>query len=102
MNDFIIASGDSRGEFTVQKTWTDEEVTKAMNAGADRVLDDEGTGLSDRDRDLINLVVNAQGYVLDHPDATLDDVIEATYTDVDRRAYGGMSLPDIVRGWLDG
>jgi hypothetical protein len=72
------------------KTYTEEEVSKAVNAGIDLVRDEVGD--SERDSDLLNLAVNAVMTLLEHPGEglTLDDVIESNYE----------SSPDEVRGWF--
>lgn len=62
-------------------------VRDTVNAGADLVID--WLSLSDRDNDLINLVVNASVYVAERGDATMEDVIRTNY-DED---------PDDVRAW---
>lgn len=61
--------------------YTTEQVSAALNAAADSVLvaieaPDEGV------RDAINLVVNATMTMLDHPDASLEDVVASNYGDV--------------------
>lgn len=70
-----------------KKTWTRDEVGKAMNAGADLVLDDFDSG--DRDRDFANAIVNAAMGVLDNPEVTMTEVIKESYSDP----------PDEVRSW---
>jgi hypothetical protein len=67
-----------------------EEVSRAVNAGADLVRDGLPTG--DRDSDLLNLVVNAALTLLDEPGLDLDEVI--------RRCYE--VEPAVVRGWWGG
>ncbi len=56
-----------------------EQVLAALNAAADDILDavdapDEGL------RDGLNLLVNAAGYHLDHPNAELADVVADNYS----------------------
>ena len=65
-----------------QRTYTRDEVTGAVNKGADLMLDDEGifpreTSDSIRVRNIVDLVANAALHLLDNPGARLDDVIEA-------------------------
>lgn len=96
--------------------WTRDQISAALNAGADMVLDDDdlfGMETSDsiRMRSLIDLVVNAIGTVLDDPDVTLDDVILASYQptvyDDDGSeispgdpGYDAAAVTE-VRGWVD-
>jgi hypothetical protein len=70
--------------------YTREQVSEAVNAGADLVRDD--LDLGDCDTDLINLLVNAALTLLDEPGLSLDDVI--------RRCYE--TEPAEVRGWWSG
>ncbi len=67
-----------------QRTYTRDEVTGAVNKGADLMLDDEGifpreTSDSIRVRNIVDLVANAALHLLDNPGARLDDVIEANW-----------------------
>lgn len=71
-------------------TYTRNQVSEAVNAGADLVTSDIGDG--ERDTDLVNLVVNAIMTVLDSPDVSLDDVIESNYS----------VSPEEVRSWWSG
>ncbi|MEV8022470.1 hypothetical protein AB0O76_40495 [Streptomyces sp. NPDC086554] len=70
--------------------WTREDISNAVNNGADLVAD-ELTG-SERDTDLMNMVVNAVMTLLDNPHYTLDEVITECY-DED---------PEEVRSWWSG
>lgn len=70
-------------------SYTRDRITTAVNAGADLVMDN--LELGDRDRDLLNLVVNAALSLLDAPAMTLDDVIEENYE----------TSPSELRGWWD-
>lgn len=70
--------------------YTREQVSEAVNAGADLVRD--GLDAGDRDIDLINLIVNAALTLLGEPGLSLDDVIRRCY-DTD---------PAEVRGWWSG
>jgi hypothetical protein len=52
---------------------------QVLNRAADRVIEEmswEGT----REQDAINLVVNVLGEMLDRPDATVEQVMEANYS----------------------
>jgi hypothetical protein len=65
-------------------TFTYGQVSAALNSTADAIRDqenpdgweDSGTILMD---DTLNLMVNATGYLLVHPDADLDTIIVASY-----------------------
>ena len=62
------------------RTFTRDEVSTAVNAGVQLALDDNELSLSDRDYDLVNLIVNAALSMLDDPPpASLDEVIERNY-----------------------
>ncbi|MGW2864316.1 hypothetical protein [Streptomyces sp. NPDC001205] len=69
--------------------WTREDISKAVNNGADLVGDELG---SERDTDLLNMVVNAVLTLLENPHYTLDEVITECY-DED---------PEEVRSWWTG
>jgi hypothetical protein len=73
----------------VSETYSRDEISHAVNAGADLVLTEFDLG--DRDMDVLNLVVNAALTVLDKPDATMNDVAECCYSE---------SL-DEIRAWWD-
>ncbi|MGP4112949.1 hypothetical protein ACTWP5_18815 [Streptomyces sp. 4N509B] len=73
----------------MSETYSREEISQAVNTGADLVLMEFDLG--DRDTDLLALVINAALTVLDVPEATMNDVVESCY---------GESLDDI-RGWWD-
>ncbi|MEH6373672.1 hypothetical protein V7793_04830 [Streptomyces sp. KLMMK] len=70
--------------------WTREDISNAVNNGVDLVVD-ELTG-SERDSDLMNMVVNAVMTLLENPHYTLDEVITECY-DED---------PEEVRSWWSG
>jgi hypothetical protein len=77
------------------RLYTREEISAALNKGADMVLGRDGddyceTSATIRDADLVNLTVNAIGEILDDPDISLDDVIGAAYS----------TDPEEVRGWV--
>jgi hypothetical protein len=61
---------------------------QAVNDTADRVIEEMGWD-DTRERDAINLMVNVLGELLDHPDITVEEVMEANYS-------GGA---DEVRSW---
>ncbi|WP_327377648.1 hypothetical protein OG393_29090 [Streptomyces sp. NBC_01216] len=70
--------------------WTREDISNAVNNGVDLVAD-ELAG-SERDADLMNMVVNAAMTLLENPHYTLDEVIQECY-DED---------PEEVRSWWSG
>lgn len=71
-------------EANSERTFTKDEVMTAVNAGADLITGDKDIYLSEQDGDLINLIVNAIGSMLDeNPPASLDEVIERNYADDD-------------------
>jgi hypothetical protein len=57
--------------------FTSEQVMRAANEGADLIL--EGFDVTDREIDLVNLVVNAISSCLKNPNATLSDVASENY-----------------------
>ncbi|MEU2366190.1 hypothetical protein ABZ616_36520 [Streptomyces noursei] len=69
--------------------WTREDISNAVNNGVDLVNDELG---SERDTDLMNIVVNAVMTLLENPHYTLDEVIQECY-DED---------PEEVRSWWTG
>ncbi|WP_205327050.1 hypothetical protein [Glycomyces sp. YM15] len=71
-------------------SYTRDQVSTAVNAGADTIKD--ALELGERDADLINLIVNAALTCLDRPDASFDDVVNENY---------GETTPEDVRGWWD-
>jgi hypothetical protein len=64
--------------------YTREQVSAAVNGAADLLPehDYEDTGTIAQD-DAVNLVVNAALYLLDHPGASVDEVIAAQYASVE-------------------
>lgn len=120
------------GDHEPERTYTRDEVLTAINAGAQLVQDDDGISLGGRDTDLVNLVVNAAGSMLDDPPpASVDEVVERCYdpdpdpecticgdevTENDDGSYAHRSPPqpedehepavrspgDVVRGWISG
>jgi hypothetical protein len=72
---------------------------QVLNAAADRVIE-EMSWESTREQDAINLVVNVLGEMLDHPDATVEQVMEANYSggaDEVRSWWPRLGLPNEVR-----
>ncbi|MFJ7205594.1 hypothetical protein ACIQWR_18905 [Streptomyces sp. NPDC098789] len=69
--------------------WTREDIATAVNAGADLVTAELG---SERDQDLMNMVVNAVLHILENPNASLDEVIRENYEEE----------PEEVRSWWSG
>jgi hypothetical protein len=68
-----------------ERRYTRGEVTAALNRASDLVQEpidweDHGTVLLDTG---LNLAANATEYLLDHPGATLDEIIPACYSDVE-------------------
>jgi hypothetical protein len=76
--------------------FTRDEVSTAVNAGVQLILDDNEISLSDRDYDLVNLVVNAGLSMLDNPPPrTPDEVIERNYQpDLKCVICGGRLIPE--------
>ncbi|MFD9593070.1 hypothetical protein ACFWA9_09970 [Kitasatospora sp. NPDC059973] len=68
---------------------TREEFMTLVNGAADLILD--ALDLGERDSDLINLVVNATGAMIDNPDVTFDEMVIEQYSET----------PDELRGWWD-
>ena len=66
--------------------FTREQISRAVNAGAELVLD--SLLLGERDEDLIDLVVNAALSKLDNPEVDLDAVVQEHYS-------------EDLRGWWD-
>lgn len=113
--DMIEKAADGGPVACTAGLFTRDEVGGAVNAGADLVLDDSGIGVSDRGRDQVNLIVNAQMQMLDAAQTgdkpTLDQVIVACY-DTDDVDCDGDEPPEpgtpeydagvirTVRGWV--
>ncbi|MFD8597728.1 hypothetical protein ACFV1L_22260 [Kitasatospora sp. NPDC059646] len=68
---------------------TRDEFMTLVNGAADLVLD--ALDLGERDNDLINLVVNATGAMIDNPDVTFDEMVIEQYS----------ATPEELRGWWD-
>ncbi|GHF38808.1 hypothetical protein GCM10010218_20060 [Streptomyces mashuensis] len=58
-------------------TYTQEQISRTINDGADLVAD--GLGLDERDADLLNLMVNAALSLLEDPTLSLNDVMDRNY-----------------------
>ena len=58
---------------------TRDQVSQAVNDGAELVIHDDGLQVGERETDLINLVVNAAMTLLDKPGTTLDQVMDSNY-----------------------
>ena len=68
------------GDHEPERTFTREQVQELVNAGVSLVTGDSGIFISDRDTDLINVVVNAGLSMLDdNPPTTLNEVIERNW-----------------------
>jgi hypothetical protein len=94
------------------------EVKSVLNRAANLVADvhdghESSTTIAQDDA--VNLTVNAVGYLLEHPDATLDEIIPASYADVEVQDWEldeGEAVPEKgcprwnqlvtakVKGWL--
>ncbi|MFD9563365.1 hypothetical protein [Streptomyces sp. NPDC059994] len=70
--------------------WTREDISSAVNAGVDLVA--EELAGSERDQDLMNMVVNAVMHILENPNTSLDEVIRENYEED----------PEEVRSWWSG
>ena len=66
-------------------SYTREQVMNALNEAASKVSATTSgeSNRTVRDDDRANLLVNATGYLLDHPGGTLEDAIRASYSDMD-------------------
>ncbi|MFF3249710.1 hypothetical protein ACFYWP_01560 [Actinacidiphila glaucinigra] len=90
LHDFYPSEAGLVRDVNEVKTYTREQISTALNAGADLAID--GLGLGEPYRDAINLAVNSQGHVLDNPDTDdIDEVISENYD----------ASPEEVRGWWD-
>jgi hypothetical protein len=73
--------------------FTREQVTGALNTAADliheRTLARQGYENEDTIRadDVLNLAVNVTGYLLDHPQGSLDEAIAASWAGLDDLSY---------------
>ena len=76
----------------MSQAWTREQISHALNVGADLVLDELLQGESSRTiaaRSLVDIVVHAQMAALEHPDWDLDEIIQ----------HGWETDPEEVKGW---
>lgn len=78
-----------------QQTYSYDQVSRAANDGADLVTG--GLDLGERDTDLINVVVNATLSLLQHPEMSLDDVLNANWEPDDDHE----TAAEMVRSWWD-
>lgn len=77
---------------------TREQVTTALNSAANAAAPDEDqaeTAGTVWQQDVLNLAINAAGYLLDHPDADLDEIIPASYA-----GDLGENVTGTVLGWI--
>lgn len=78
--------------------YTHAEVIAALNSAASMLPEHEGESEDTiRQDDIVNLLVNTAGYLLGHPDASLQEAIVAQYTDVEIDKYDldeGESMPE--------
>jgi hypothetical protein len=73
---------------------TRDEVMRVLNKAADLVIEEIGRGGdATPEDDVINLLVNVFGAMLDNPDTTVDEVMDANYTG------DGESGAEMVRSW---
>ena len=100
--------------------YTRDQVLAVVNRAADLAAEvgnpsgEEYSG-SIRDTSLLDLAVNLVSYLVDHPKATLDEAIAATYTDVQPEFYDldedelkpepgspehNAAIVETVKGWL--
>src|SRR5258708_7165416 len=76
----------------VHQPITREEAMRVVNAAANLVIEEMGWGYdATREADAVNLLVNVFGAMLDNPDTTVHEVMDAGYT-------GGA---EGVRSWWD-
>ena len=73
---------------------TREEIMQVVNEAADLIIEEMGWGDdATREADAVNLLVNVFGAMLDNPDTTVDEVMNANY------AGDGESGAEMVRSW---
>jgi hypothetical protein len=69
---------------------TREEIMRVVNEAANLIIEEMGWGNdATREADAVNLLVNVFGAMLDNPDTTVDEVMDANYE-------GGAEM---VRSW---
>lgn len=97
--------------------YTREQVSAALNAAAGLLSEHEGESSETiRQDDIVNLAVNGTLHLLDHPGASLDEIIVAQYAGLDIDDYDldeGEEMPEKgsprwnelviarVKGWAD-
>lgn len=88
------------GDHTPERTFTRDEVRDVLNRAVDLVLVlvvlDSNTI---KTNDVVNLIINAAGYLLSHPSASLDEVILDCYANVKLEGYDFRSTE---LTWKDG
>ena len=87
---FWRITGDGAGP------WPREVITGALNDAADEAgpgEDDGETSETIWETDVLNLAVNAGGHLLDHPGATLFDIIASAHEDTELSASEEEDLP---------
>ena len=78
----------------VNEPRTREEIMQVVNEAADLIIEEMGWGNdATRDADAVNLLVNVFGALLDNPDTTVDEVMDANYEG------DGESGAETVRSW---
>jgi hypothetical protein len=59
---------------------TREEVMRVLNEAANLIIEEMGWGNdATREADAVNLLINVFGMMLDNPDTTVDEVMDANY-----------------------
>lgn len=71
---------DTHQTFTDQ-TFTGDQLSTALNRAAEEVLGLARIEGEDLVRDVVNLVINAGLYFLEHPEALLEDAVRENYDD---------------------
>ena len=73
---------------------TREKIMQVVNEAANLIIKEMGWGDdATREADAVNLLVNVFGAMLDNPDTTVDEVMNANY------AGDGESGAEMVRSW---
>lgn len=88
---------------TPEPTYTHDQVSRAANDGASLVQNDPDIYLSNRDHDVINVVVNTIMSLLTEPGMTLSDVLRANWdylTPDPDDDESSLDPAEYVRGWL--
>jgi hypothetical protein len=76
---------------------TREEVMRVVNEAANLIIEEMGWGNdATREADAVNLLVNVFGAMLDNPDTTVDEVMDAGYESGAEgvRSWWGWGRPD--------